>query len=117
MLRTMISRRGDLNKLQNLQHQIHWLDSSVRSSVSVQEHEIIDESELMKDLEDDNESNSDFGVGDKENVRLVSDLVADQKPVQSFASTPLSEIDISSFWPPDLDSDTLFNPNLLKLKK
>ncbi|KVG40360.1 uncharacterized protein At3g28850 [Cynara cardunculus var. scolymus] len=88
-----------------------------QSSVSVHEHEIIDVSELMKDLEDDDESDSDFGVGDKENVRPMSDPVADQKLVhgnpKSFASTPLSEIDISSFQPPDLDSGTLFDPKLL----
>ncbi|KAI3735405.1 hypothetical protein L6452_14901 [Arctium lappa] len=87
------------------------------TSMEVKEHEIIDESEILKDLEDDNESDSDFGVGDKENVRLVSDPVADQKLVQNFTSTPLLEIHISTFRPPNLDSGMLFEPNLLKLKK
>ncbi|KAL4576698.1 hypothetical protein LXL04_012796 [Taraxacum kok-saghyz] len=88
-----------------------------KSSVSVQEHEIIDVSELMKDLQDDDESDTDSVVDDKENVRPVNVPVTNQKPVhvnsKNLAANPLSEIDISSFRPPDLDSGTLFDPNLL----
>ncbi|KAI3809293.1 hypothetical protein L1987_25264 [Smallanthus sonchifolius] len=80
-----------------------------KSSVSVQEHEIIDVPELMKDLEDDDDAyDTDSVVEDKENFRPVSDPVAYQKEVQG---NP--KIDISSFRPPDLDSGTLFDPNLL----
>ncbi|KAI3799592.1 hypothetical protein L1987_34891 [Smallanthus sonchifolius] len=54
---------------------------------------------------------------DKENFRPVSDPVADQNRVRgsskSFGAIPLSEIDISSFRPPELDSSTLFDQNLL----
>ncbi|KAL8241534.1 hypothetical protein R6Q59_014888 [Mikania micrantha] len=73
-----------------------------RSSDSVQEHEIIDVSELMKDLEDNDGSDTDSVVDDKENVQPVS-----------FGANSLSKTDISSFRPPDLDSSTLFDPNLL----
>ncbi|KAI3705278.1 hypothetical protein L1987_75513 [Smallanthus sonchifolius] len=80
-----------------------------KSSVSVQEHEIIDVPELMKDLEDDDDaSDTDSVVEDKENFRPISDPVADQKKVHG---NP--KLDISSFRPPDLDSGTLFDPNLL----
>ncbi|XP_071734676.1 uncharacterized protein [Rutidosis leptorrhynchoides] len=88
--------------------------SEKQSNVLVQEHEVIDVSELMKDIEDDYGSESDT---DKENFRPENDPVADQEPVNEnskrFGVTPLSEIDISSFRPPDLDSGTLFDPNLL----
>ncbi|CAI9273217.1 unnamed protein product [Lactuca saligna] len=88
-----------------------------KSSVSVQEHEIIDVSELMKDLQDDDGSDTDSVVEDKENVRPVGAPVTDHKLVHAnskiLAAKPLSEIDISSFRPPDLDSGTLFDPNLL----
>lgn len=91
--------------------------SDKKSSASVQQHEIIDVSELMKDLQDDDGSDMDSVVEDKENVRPVCDPVADQKLAhsnsKSLAANPLSEIDISSFRPPDLDSGTLFDPNLL----
>ncbi|GJV84337.1 glutaredoxin domain-containing cysteine-rich protein 1-like protein isoform X4 [Tanacetum coccineum] len=80
--------------------------------VEAQEHEIIDVSELMKDLEDEYGSDySDEVVEDKENVRPVNDMVCDE--IKVGGNVPLSEIDISSFRPPDLDSGTLFDPNLL----
>ncbi|KAK9061372.1 hypothetical protein SSX86_018553 [Deinandra increscens subsp. villosa] len=99
------------------------MQSEKRSSFSVQEPEIIDVSELMKDLEEDDGSDSDLDVNDKENFHShfqpVSDPVAEQnqnrvrRNSKSFGATPLSEIDISSFRPPDLNSGTLFDPNLL----
>ncbi|KAL8210587.1 hypothetical protein R6Q57_005024 [Mikania cordata] len=74
-----------------------------RSRDSVQEHEIIDVLELMKDLEDNDGSDTDSVVDDKENVQPVS-----------FGANSLSKTDISSsFRPPDLDSSTLFDPKLL----
>lgn len=78
--------------------------SSVSVSVSVQEHDIIDVSELMKDLEDD-EDGSDAGsvVEDKENVR----------PVNGSIASSLLEDDMFCFRPPDFNSPTLFDPNLL----
>ncbi|KAF5799117.1 putative glutaredoxin, Thioredoxin-like superfamily [Helianthus annuus] len=111
-----------------------------KKSVLEQEYEVIDVLELMKDLEDEDEdvrvrpvSDTGYVEEDKENVRPVSDTdyVEEDKenvgPVsdagvkpkagngnsKSFGDTPLSKTDISSFRPPDLDSDTLFDPNLL----
>ncbi|KAM7532242.1 hypothetical protein LguiB_035652 [Lonicera macranthoides] len=95
--------------------------------VPVQEPEIIDVSDLMRDLEDEDD------VDDKENIRPE---IKDKDPIEGKQNvevltlsnsqnqnveallgdrkhTPLSEIDISSFKPPDLDSGTLFDPNLL----
>ncbi|KAK9078690.1 hypothetical protein SSX86_002747 [Deinandra increscens subsp. villosa] len=71
------------------------------NSVSVQEHEVIDVSEIMNDLEDDNGSDTDSVVEEKENIRPVSN------------GGTKSKTDILSFRPPDLDSSTLFDPNLL----
>ncbi|KAD7479864.1 hypothetical protein R6Q59_008705 [Mikania micrantha] len=95
------------------------MQSEKKGSFSIQEHEIIDVSELMKDLEEEDESDLDLDVDDKENFRPVSDSIDDQNLVNgnckwfSAGKNPLSEIDISSFRPPDLDSGTLFDPNLL----
>lgn len=82
--------------------------------ISVQEHEVIDVSELMKDLEDEDGCDSGLDcVEDKENFRPGKDQHGDEKLVHGNCKTPLSEIDILSFRPPDLDSGTLFDPNLL----
>ncbi|XP_076938046.1 uncharacterized protein LOC143606016 [Bidens hawaiensis] len=71
-----------------------------------QEHEVIDVSELMKDLDDEDGSESSdtgFVEAEKENVRPSVGSGVDED----------SKIEILSFRPPDLDSDTLFDPNLL----
>ncbi|KAL4564444.1 hypothetical protein LXL04_028508 [Taraxacum kok-saghyz] len=56
-------------------------------------------------------------VEDKENVPPVSVHVTNQKPIlvnsKNVAANPLSEINISSFRPLDLDFGTLFDLNLL----
>ncbi|KAM0068746.1 putative glutaredoxin, Thioredoxin-like superfamily [Helianthus debilis subsp. tardiflorus] len=93
-----------------------------KNSVLEQGYEVIDVLELMKDLEDEDVrvqpvSDSGYVEEDKENVRPVSDpgvkLKAGNGNSKSFGDTPLSKTDISSFRPPDLDSDTLFDPKLL----
>ncbi|KAI3458788.1 hypothetical protein Pfo_015451 [Paulownia fortunei] len=101
----------------------------------VQEPEIIDVSELMKDLEDQ-DMEFDGEMIDKENVRpemraKVPDVSEENKEVmgtwkakdeifegKEFGDgkrehVPLSEIDVASFRRPDLNSGTLFDPNLL----
>ncbi|KAJ4978590.1 hypothetical protein NE237_009370 [Protea cynaroides] len=132
------------------------------SNLSKQEPEIIDISELMKDLEEEEEMElKEEDVGDKENIGLpikpkdmfplnqnrkpeasiilpeparchlrndpLSDLDVsslrrpDPPPVDhnleipqsAIRPDPLSEIDISSFRGPDLNSGSLFDPNLL----
>ncbi|KAK6135946.1 hypothetical protein DH2020_030284 [Rehmannia glutinosa] len=65
----------------------------------VQEPEIIDVTELMKDLEDQEMEFDDGEINnDKENVRPKDEIL----------------IDVSSFRRPDLNSRTLFDPNLLE---
>ncbi|KAK4431226.1 hypothetical protein Salat_0884700 [Sesamum alatum] len=94
--------------------------------LAVQEPEIIDVSELMKDLED---REMEFECNGKENVSPESDAqVPDglrehsevkgkdevsEGGVGEREHVPLKEIDVSSFRRPDLDSGTLFDPNLL----
>nr|GEW35389.1 glutaredoxin domain-containing cysteine-rich protein 1-like isoform X4 [Tanacetum cinerariifolium] len=69
----------------------NFKESNVEVEVSAQEHEIIDVSDLMKDLEDEYGSDySDEVVEDKENVQPVNDMVCDEVKV-----------------------GTLFDPNLL----
>ncbi|GLT40658.1 hypothetical protein SLA2020_147730 [Shorea laevis] len=98
--------------------------------VVIQEPEIIDVTELMRDLEDDEEEEeemgSDEGVEDKENIRpllkgniavlgeenLGVPMTVEQGSCRK-TENPLSEIDISSFRRPDLNSCSLFDPNLL----
>ncbi|EEF47959.1 electron transporter, putative [Ricinus communis] len=86
--------------------------------------DIIDVSELMKDLEEDemevDEDKENIGPLLKQGndpVGVVKDNMEDTNSVKmelsSFRQTPLSEIDISSFRRPDLNSGTLFDPNLL----
>ncbi|XP_076916549.1 uncharacterized protein At3g28850-like [Bidens hawaiensis] len=84
-----------------------------KSSFSVQEVEIIDVSELMKDLEESDESDID----DKENSRPVIYPVGDRVRVHSnskslgASGSPLLEIDV--FRMSNLDSGAVFDPNLL----
>ncbi|CAK7325176.1 unnamed protein product [Dovyalis caffra] len=95
-----------------------------RSFVVNQEPDVIDVNELMKDLEEEEEEEEEEEMevdDDKENVRPVVkarvDLFGVKDKVESkgsnFRQAPLSEIDISSFRRPDLNSGTLFDPNLL----
>jgi glutaredoxin domain-containing cysteine-rich protein 1 len=95
------------------------------SFVADQEPDVIDVNELMKDLEEEKEGEGEemeMEVDeDKENVRPVVKarvgLFGVKDKVESkgsqFRQIPLSEIDISSFQRPDLNSDGLFYPNLL----
>ncbi|KAA8534602.1 hypothetical protein F0562_032139 [Nyssa sinensis] len=112
-----------------------------QSSMKLQEPEIIDVSELMRDLKDEE---MEFGndIDDKENIRPETkvekenalDSKEDSENWSSLKaqngnsdapglpelrtgdrkSAPLSEIDVSSFRRPDLNSSgSLFDPNLL----
>ncbi|CAI9773976.1 unnamed protein product [Fraxinus pennsylvanica] len=94
----------------------------------MQEPEIIDVTELMKDLEDQ-EFEFDGDINDKENVKpekkskIPDDFVENSKDkvlesTEEFRKddekqVPLQEIDVSLFRQPDLDSGSLFHPNLL----
>ncbi|KAL3520925.1 hypothetical protein ACH5RR_019074 [Cinchona calisaya] len=104
--------------------------------VQDQEPEIIDVSELMKDLQDQ-EMEIDDEINDKENTRPAAkpknnvfirenlEILSPLKPKNEFLegknwragdkkAAPLAEIDASNFRRPDLDSGTLFDPNLLE---
>lgn len=106
------------------------------SAVIEQEPEpadIIDVDELMRDLLTDEESDSEDDINDKENIKprmkAKGPVASKEKSIitetsnlkQSSGYTfqasetthPLSEIDISSFRRPDLNSGTLFDPELL----
>ncbi|KAL6518281.1 hypothetical protein OROMI_033982 [Orobanche minor] len=78
--------------------------------------EIIDVAELMKDL-DDQDSEFDGDVNDKENAKQCENMkIFKEKEdfrVGEKNHVPLSEMDVSSFRRPDLNSRTLFDPNLL----
>ncbi|KAJ9159706.1 hypothetical protein P3X46_025185 [Hevea brasiliensis] len=76
-----------------------------------QEPDIIDVAELMRDLEED-EMEVDDDTGDKENIGPPIG-VKDKMETSFRQQTPLLEINISSFRRPDLNSGTLFDPNLL----
>ncbi|KAM5550619.1 uncharacterized protein ABKV19_027124 [Rosa sericea] len=106
-------------------------EETEQHSVREQQPDIIDVDELMRDLLTD----SDDDVDDKENMTprmKAKDPVASKESKlkrskaafpdseaprlpesESRKQTPLSEIDISSFRRPDLDSGTLFDPDLL----
>ncbi|KAF3434417.1 hypothetical protein FNV43_RR25520 [Rhamnella rubrinervis] len=109
-----------------------------KSSMTVQEPDIIDVSDLMRDLEDE-EMDFDEDIDDKENIRppmAAKALVnfkhnsenstktehelrqrrtseASESDPETRTQTPLSEIDVSSFRRPDLNSCSLFDPKLL----
>lgn len=102
----------------NCQSPLTPVQKNVQGSVEDQEAEIIDVSELMKDLEDEEMEIED----DKENVRPVvvkvkkiENFVSPLKPKNENFTTPLLDFDVSNFRRPDLDSGTLFDPNLLAL--
>ncbi|CAN4114463.1 unnamed protein product [Withania somnifera] len=123
--------------------QVH--EDYAKKNVQDQEAEIIDVSELMKDLED-HEMEVENENDDKENVRPVvkvkkfetlSENVENFSPLkpknetfdenmENFRplkpktetfdgnfNTPLLDFEVSNFRRPDLDSGTLFDPNLL----
>ncbi|XP_028790660.1 uncharacterized protein At3g28850-like [Neltuma alba] len=72
----------------------------------VQESEVIDESQQLRDLEE--------GYGDdKENIGPQCLRSKEQDTSRSSKPAPLSEIDISSFRRPDMNSESLFDPLLL----
>ncbi|KAL3353425.1 hypothetical protein AABB24_018247 [Solanum stoloniferum] len=109
----------------NCQSPLTPVQKNVQSSVEDQEAEIIDVSELMKDLEDEDMEIED----DKENLRPVvvkvkkieslrenvENFISPLKPKNENFTTPLLDFDVSNFRRPDLDSGTLFDPNLLAL--
>ena len=113
------------------------------SSVAVQEPEVIDVAELMRDLEEDEEEEGvsfNGDLEDKENIgpamekkgsgclkpkaeisviverglreRRVSEA-SELPEIENRRMPGLSEIDVSSFRKPDLNSYSLFDPNLL----
>ncbi|TYH32632.1 hypothetical protein ES332_D13G003400v1 [Gossypium tomentosum] len=77
--------------------------------------EIIDVEELMKDLESDEDEDEEEEDDDKENIRpnIETENVDCSRQNCSTTAVPLSEIDVSSFRRPDLNSCTLFDPKLL----
>ncbi|KAL3523691.1 hypothetical protein ACH5RR_016525 [Cinchona calisaya] len=101
---------------------------TVERCVQDQEPEIIDVSELMKDLQDQ-EMEIDDEINDKENMRpetkaknsvfikedrgILSPL-KQKKEFWERKAAPLAEIGVSNFRLPDLDSRTLFDANLLE---
>ncbi|KAL4323889.1 hypothetical protein GQ457_11G006900 [Hibiscus cannabinus] len=96
--------------------------SSVTVCAVENQPEVIDVTELMKDLEtdddddDDDEKMSLIGeVDDKENITptVLKPNVEKQNVNCRQSCAPLSEIDASCFRKPDLNSCTLFDPNLL----
>ncbi|XP_059309595.1 uncharacterized protein At3g28850-like [Lycium ferocissimum] len=100
-----------------------------KNVVQDQEAEIIDVSELMKDLEDQEMEVEEDEIDDKENIRPVTNVKKSQplrenvencsplKPKnESFdgnSFTPLLDFEVLNFRRPDLDSGSLFDPNLL----
>jgi glutaredoxin domain-containing cysteine-rich protein 1 len=98
----------------------------VQTGLTVQEPDIIDVAELMRDLEDE-DVDFDTEIDNKENIgppmetkeksepdfRENRALEASEVEHGNCRQKPLSEIDISSFRRPDLNSGTLFDPNLL----
>ncbi|MCE3050711.1 hypothetical protein HAX54_047928 [Datura stramonium] len=102
--------------------------NNVQSIVQEKEAEIIDVSELMKDLEDQ-EMEVEDEIDDKENIKPVVNVKKSEPlrgNVENFSPlkpknetfdgnslTPLLDFDVSNFRRPDLDSGTLFDPNLL----
>lgn len=106
---------------------IHKEEDENQSTTTVQEPEIIDVSELMRDLESE-ETEMDDEIDDKENVRPQTEaknpnvvpvemsrkLEAPQELRNGYSTNvPLSEINVETFRRPDLNSGSLFDPNLL----
>ncbi|KAL3649694.1 hypothetical protein CASFOL_006097 [Castilleja foliolosa] len=100
--------------------QVNALDGYYSQSIPVaraplaaiqEEPEIIDVTELMKDLDDQESMESDGDINDKENIR--PDMKAKTLDSPQKIVGPLSEIDVSLYRRPELNSKTLFDPNLL----
>ncbi|KAF7116431.1 hypothetical protein RHSIM_RhsimUnG0029400 [Rhododendron simsii] len=101
-----------------------------QNTVTVQEPEIIDVSELMRDLESE-EMEMDDEIDDKENIRpgteaknpsvVPIEMSRKLEAIKEFEelrngdskNNPLSEINVENFRRPDLNSCSLFDPNLL----
>lgn len=130
----------DHNKLSFEETEQKKIDKSCM--VIEQEPDVIDVAELMKDLEDEEDMKFDKDTDDKENIgppRVMKNPVFHRPNPEIFVRTeqglregrvleaskllapepdnrrqiPLSEIDVSSFRRPDLNSHSLFDPNLL----
>ncbi|KAE8663038.1 hypothetical protein F3Y22_tig00113123pilonHSYRG00127 [Hibiscus syriacus] len=94
-----------------------------QSSASAVENqpEVIDVTELMKDLETDDDDEEEEAaemdlneeVDDKENITPHAEKENANVNCRQSTPAPLSEIDVSCFRKPDLNSCTLFDPNLL----
>ncbi|KAK3228552.1 hypothetical protein Dsin_000433 [Dipteronia sinensis] len=101
-----------------------------RVEETVQEPDIIDVSALMRDLEDEEEEEEeemeadDCDIDDKENIgpafKGKSSVFCEEnedfsrKSEKGFGKLrPLSEINVSTFRRPDMNSGSLFDPNLL----
>ncbi|XAR53541.1 hypothetical protein NMG60_11022137 [Bertholletia excelsa] len=90
-----------------------------QDSITVQEPEVIDVSELMRDIEDDEmdfeDENDD--TNDKENVgpeKEAKDPIVPESRNGNSKHIPLSEIDVTNFRRPEWNSSSLFDPNLLE---
>ncbi|KAE8678566.1 putative two-component sensor protein histidine protein kinase [Hibiscus syriacus] len=79
--------------------------------------EVIAVTELMKDLESDDDEEEELGlneeIDDKENITPHVEKENANMNCRQSTCAPLSEIDVSCFRKPDLNSCTLFDPNLL----
>lgn len=101
-----------------------------QNTVTVQQPEIIDVSELVRDLESE-ETEMDDEIDDKENIRpgteaknpsvVPIEMSRKLEAIKEFEelrngdskNIPLSEINVEIFRRPDLNSCSLFDPNLL----
>ncbi|KAK9283844.1 hypothetical protein L1049_012098 [Liquidambar formosana] len=98
----------------------------IQSSVTEQEPDIIDATELMRDLEDD-EMEFDDDIDNKENIgpsmkatdpvplkgKSEASMLSEQKFRRNGTPEGPGLDDVSSFRRPDLNSGSLFDPNLL----
>ncbi|XP_008801678.2 uncharacterized protein At5g39865-like [Phoenix dactylifera] len=92
-------------------------DSKVSNPTTPSQPEIINVDDLMRDLEDEE---PDLSSGNKENIRPVSPpkhpaswKKKSENSLQSETEDHNSEVDMPAFRRPDLNSDTLFDPDLL----
>lgn len=93
------------------------LDSKISNPTTTFQPEIIDVDELMRDLEDEE---PELSSGNKENIRPVlrpnfpaSWKKKPENSIQSETENYDSDIDRLTFRRPDLNSETLFDPDLL----
>ncbi|KAK8651126.1 hypothetical protein V6N13_140740 [Hibiscus sabdariffa] len=95
--------------------------SSVSAVENHPEPEVIDVTELMKDLETDEDDDHDddeeeeLGMSEEDDKENITPNVENESAKVSCRQScgPLSEMDVSCFRKPDLNSCTLFDPNLL----